>query len=98
MLNLPAEAATAAAYGLPRDEALRAVTQYPAEILGVGGRLGTLAEGKDATLVVADGEPLGAATRVERAFIEGRAVDLSNRHKRLWEKYKQRYERLGIGQ
>lgn len=98
VFNLPAEAATAAAYGLPRLEALRAVTLYPAEILGVADRLGTLDVDKEATLIVADGEPLGAATRVEMAFIAGREVDLSNRHKRLWEKYKQRYQRQGIVQ
>ena len=54
--NLPYQAATAAAYGLPRDEALRSVTVYPAEILGIADKAGTLEKGKDATLFVCDGE------------------------------------------
>jgi imidazolonepropionase-like amidohydrolase len=93
--NLPYHAATAAAYGLPNREALRAITLYPAEILGVSDRVGSLEVGKHATLIVADGDPLETSTHVEAAFIEGRAVDLSDRHKRLWEKYQEKYRRTG---
>jgi imidazolonepropionase-like amidohydrolase len=89
--NLPYHAATAAAYGLPRDEALRAITLSPAEILGVADRVGSLEVGKDATLIVTDGDPLETATHVEAAFIQGRLVDLSDRHKNLWKKYRQKY-------
>lgn len=92
--NLPYHAATAAAYGLPKDEALKAVTLYPAEILGVGDRVGSLAAGKDATLIVTDGDPLEVTTQVERMFIQGRDVDLSSRHTQLYEKYKTKYEQL----
>ena len=88
--NLPYQAATAAAYGLPADEALRGVTQYAAEILGVGDRLGTLDAGKEATLIVTDGDPLEIRTQVRRAFLAGREVDLGNRHTRLYEKYRAR--------
>ena len=94
--NLPYHAATAAAYGLPREEALKSITLYPAEILGVGDRLGSLYTGKDATLFVADGDILEIPTQVEQAYIQGRKVELSDRHKRLWEKYKIKYQRLGI--
>jgi imidazolonepropionase-like amidohydrolase len=94
--NLPYHAATAAAYGLPPDVALRAITLAPAEIFGVADRLGSLTAGKDATFVVADGDLLEVATRVERAYIQGRPVDLSSRQTRLWEKYKEKYRRLGI--
>lgn len=94
--NLPYQAATAAAYGLPPDVALAAVTLYPAQILGVADRLGSLEAGKDATLLVCDGDPLEIATHVEAAYIGGRPVELSDRHKRLWEKYKEKYRRLGI--
>lgn len=94
--NMPYEAGTAAAYGLPRPEALRAVTLAPAEILGVADRLGSLEPGKDATLFIADGDPLETPTHVETAFIQGRRVDLSSKHTRLWEKYKEKYRRLGI--
>ncbi|MCA9267168.1 MAG: amidohydrolase family protein [Planctomycetales bacterium] len=91
--NLPYHAATAVAFGLDRDEALRAITLYPAEILGVADRVGSLEVGKDATLFIADGDPLQTPTQVEAAFIQGRKVDLQDKHKRLWEKYQQRYQR-----
>jgi imidazolonepropionase-like amidohydrolase len=89
--NLPYQAASAATHGLPQDEALRAITLYPAQILGVDDRLGSLEVGKDATLFVADGDPLEVTTQVLRAFIGGREVDLDNRHKRLYEKYRGKY-------
>ncbi len=91
---LPYHAATAAAYGLPRDEALKSVTLYPAEILGVADRVGSLEKGKDATLVVTNGDPLETTTQFEMAFIQGRAVDLSNKQTRLYEKYREKYRRL----
>jgi imidazolonepropionase-like amidohydrolase len=94
--NLPYHAATAAAYGLPADEALKSITLYPAEILGVADSIGSLEAGKDATLIVTDGDPLEIATHVTAAYIQGRAVSLNDRHKRLWEKYKEKYRRLGI--
>ena len=89
--NLPYQAAQAAAHGLPRDEALRSVTLYPAQILGVGERLGSLEAGKDATLIVTTGDPLEIATQVEAAYIDGRPVDLSSRQTRLYDKYKRKY-------
>jgi imidazolonepropionase-like amidohydrolase len=89
--NLPYQAASAAAYGLGKDEALRAITLYPAQILGVADRVGSLEVGKDATLFVSDGDPMDARSNVERAWIGGREIDLSNRQSRLYEKYKQKY-------
>lgn len=89
--NLPYQAASAVAHGLPLDEGLKAVTLYPAQILGVADRLGSLAVGKDATLFVADGHPLEARTQVLRAWIGGREIDLNNRHRQLYEKYQQKY-------
>jgi imidazolonepropionase-like amidohydrolase len=94
--NLPYHAATAAAYGLPPDEALKAITLYPAQILGIADRAGALEAGKDATLIVTDGDPLEISTHVTAAYIQGRAVSLTDRHKRLWEKYKEKYRRMGI--
>jgi imidazolonepropionase-like amidohydrolase len=88
--NLPYQAATAAAYGLPKHEALRGVTQYAAEILGVGDRFGTLEVGKEATLIVTDGDPLEIRTNVHHAFMAGVELDLGNRHERLYEKYRNR--------
>lgn len=94
--NLPYNAATAAAYGLPKEEAIRAVTLYPAQILGVGDRVGSLEVGKDATLIVTDGDPLEITTQVVMEFIGGRAVDLSSRHTQLYEKYRAKYIQQGL--
>jgi imidazolonepropionase-like amidohydrolase len=91
--NLPYGAGMAAAYGLPRDVALRSITLSAAEILGVADRVGSLDAGKDATLIIADGDILQTPTLVERAYIQGRPVDLANRHKRLWEKYQEKQRR-----
>ncbi len=94
--NLPHHAGTAAAHGLPSEEALKAVTLYPAKLLGVDDRIGSLEVGKDATLIVTTGDPLDIPTHVTAAYIQGREVSLNDRHKRLWEKYKEKYRRLGI--
>lgn len=94
--NVPYHAATAAAYGLPKEEALKAVTLYPAQILGVADRVGSLEVGKDATLIVTDGDPLEITTQVEREFIQGRTIDLNSRHTQLYKKYKTKYQRLGL--
>lgn len=91
--NLPYQAATAAAYGLPKQEALRGVTQYAAEILGIGERFGTLEVGKEATFIVTDGDPLEIRTNVHHAFMAGVELDLGNRHERLYEKYRNRPRR-----
>ena len=91
--NLPYEAATAAAFGLDRNEALKAITLYPAQILGVADRLGSLEAGKLASFFVADGDPLEATTKIERVFIQGREVDLSNRQTRLNDKYREKVRR-----
>jgi imidazolonepropionase-like amidohydrolase len=88
--NLPYEAAQAMAFGLSREEALKGVTLYPAEILGLAARLGSIEPGKEATLVVADGDILDVRSRVTRMWIAGREVNLENRHTRLYEKYKAR--------
>ena len=90
--NLPYEAGKAVAFGLPYEEALKAVTIYPAEILGVADRLGSLEAGKDATLFVSSGDPLDIRSNLELAFIQGRLVDLSSRHTQLFEKYQQKYQ------
>jgi imidazolonepropionase-like amidohydrolase len=95
--NLPYHAATAAAYGLPKDEALKAITLYPARILGLADRIGSLEPGKDATLFVATGDILETPTHVELAFIQGRQLDLSSRHTQLWQKYREKYRRDGNG-
>jgi imidazolonepropionase-like amidohydrolase len=91
--NLPYNAAASIAFGLSPEDALRAITLSPAEIFGVADRLGSLDVGKDGTLIVCNGEILDTSTQVERAWIQGRAVDLSSKHTRLYEKYKTKYDR-----
>ena len=89
--NLPYHAAMAAAFGLDREEAVRAVTRYPAEILGVGDDLGTLEVGKSASLMITDGDPLEIRTRVLEVFIDGRPAGVeNNKHFRLYDKYRGR--------
>ena len=92
--NLPYQAGKAAAYGLPPAEALKAITLYPAQLLGVAAELGSIEIGKRATLIVTDGDPIEIPTKVEQAYIDGARIDLSNRHTRLYEKYKQKYDQL----
>ena len=87
--NLPYQAGRSA---LSREEAIKSITLYPAQILGVADRLGSLEVGKAATLIVTDGAPLEISTQVERAFISGREIDLSNKQTRLYEKYRKKYE------
>lgn len=91
--NLPYHAATAVAFGLSPQQALRAITLAPAEILGVAEQTGSLTIGKAATLIVTDGDILQTETAVEQAWIAGRKVDLDNRHKQLYRKYQQKYQR-----
>jgi imidazolonepropionase-like amidohydrolase len=85
--NLPFQAGMAIAYGLPADAALRAVTLSTAEILGIDEKLGSLAVGKSADVIVTDGSPLEVRTHVKHEIIGGREVDLSSKHTQLYEKY-----------
>jgi len=88
--NLPYQAAAAVGFGLPYHEALKAVTLNAAEIWGVGDQLGSIDKGKWADLTLTDGDPLEARTEVKQVYIKGRAVDLANKHTRLYEKYMNR--------
>ncbi len=85
--NLPFEAAAAVGFGLPYDEALKAVTLYPAQIWGAGDELGSIEKGKWADLIVTGGDPLETRTQIRQVFIKGVSVDLENKHHRLYEKY-----------
>ncbi len=92
--TLPYEASTAVPYGLPYDEALKSVTRYPAEIMGVGDSLGTLEAGKIANLFVSDRDPLDIATQVTHVFIQGRLIDpYDNKHDNSYQKYRARPRR-----
>jgi imidazolonepropionase-like amidohydrolase len=83
-------AGTAVAYGLPHDEALKAVTVNAARMLGLEDRLGTLEPGKIANLIVTTGDPLEIRTQVRYVFINGQLTSTANRHRDLYEQYRKR--------
>jgi hypothetical protein len=88
--NLPYQAAAAVPFGLPHDEAYKAVSLNAAEIFGLGKRLGSIDEGKVADLIVTDGDPMEAKSHVVLEFIDGKPVDLRTRQQKLYEKYSAR--------
>jgi imidazolonepropionase-like amidohydrolase len=90
--NLPYSAAMAVAHGLDHDAGVRSITLSAAEVLGIADRYGSLDKGKSATLIVTDGDVLEVSSNVRRAFIDGRAIDLSDKQKALREKYRRKYE------
>jgi imidazolonepropionase-like amidohydrolase len=85
--NLPDQAGFATAFGLPYDEALKAITLNAAEIWGVSNQLGSLDVGKTANLVVANGDPLDVKTDVKQVFIAGRAIPMTDRQTQLRDEY-----------
>ena len=85
--NLPYEAGFAVAYGLPYDEAMKAITLNAAEAFGMGDKLGSLDVGKIANVVIADGDPLDVRTSVKQVYINGVAVPMETRQTRLRDEY-----------
>ncbi len=88
--DLPYQAGLAGAYGLSKEEALKSVTLYPAQILGVADRMGSIEVGKMANVVVADGDILDPRTSVRYLFITGRLIPLTSRHTELFDSFKER--------
>jgi len=89
--NLPFQAGTAAAHGLDKADALKSVTLWPAQILGVGDQLGSIEVGKRASLFAATGDALEPMSRIERVWIDGEEYDLSRDHGRsLYPRYRER--------
>jgi imidazolonepropionase-like amidohydrolase len=88
--ELPYQAGMASAYGLPKDEALKSVTLYPAQILGVDDKYGSLEVGKMANVVVTDGDLLEIRTNILHMFIDGRKIPLTSRHTEFFEAFKDR--------
>jgi len=88
--NIAFEAASASAYGLPYEEALKAITLKNAEIWGVGDKYGSIEKGKYADLLVTNGDPLEVKTDVKMLFIQGRQQSLESKHTRLYDKYRLR--------
>ena len=92
--RVPHHAGHAVGFGLPYEEAVKALTLTPATMLGIADRVGSLAVGKDATVFLSEGDALDMRTnKVERAFIEGREVDLRSRQSELAAKYREKYRR-----
>lgn len=90
--NLAFNAGTAVAYGLSKEQALTAITLNAAKILGIADKTGSIEKGKDANIIVSTGDILDIRTQnVTRAFIQGRAINLTDKHKQLAEKYMQKY-------
>lgn len=90
--DLPYHAGIAGAFGLSKDDALKSVTLYPAQILGVADQLGSIDVGKMANIVVTDGDILEPRTNVKYVFIEGRLIPLTSRHTELFDSFKDRKE------
>ncbi|OGD12321.1 MAG: hypothetical protein A2Y86_06230 [Candidatus Aminicenantes bacterium RBG_13_62_12] len=90
--DLPYHAAKAVAFGLPYEEAVKALTINPARIFGVEDRLGSIEPGKDADLIIAAGDPLDMKTEVKQLVINGKAIDMSNWWETLYQKFKSRPE------
>lgn len=88
--NLPFNAGFAAAYGMGKEEALKAVTINPAEIFGVADKLGSIEKGKSATLLVADGDPFETKTNIMHVFIDGYKIPMTNRQVRLYQEFLKR--------
>lgn len=95
--RLPWEAGSAVAFGLPEEEALRAVTLYPAQFLGIDDRVGSLEPGKHATLLITTGNPLDYLASIEQAYVQGRAIDMMDSFKQLYEKYSEKVKQTQVG-
>jgi imidazolonepropionase-like amidohydrolase len=91
--NLPFYAGTAKAYGLTYEQAVQSISLNTAKLLGVDDRLGSIEVGKDATFFISAGDALDMrSNNLTHAFIQGRAIELSNRQKELYEKFREKYK------
>jgi imidazolonepropionase-like amidohydrolase len=90
--NLPFYAGTAVAYGLDKEEALKAITLNPARILGIDKMTGSLETGKEATLFISGGDALDfIGNKVVEAFIVGKRIQLNNKQEDLYDRYSKKY-------
>jgi imidazolonepropionase-like amidohydrolase len=95
--NLPYEAAYAVSYGLPEDEGLKAITLYPAQILGAEKEIGSIDVGKRANLVLTTGNPMQASSQVQAVFIDGKPLEPTSKQTRLYDRYKERLREVQEG-
>ena len=90
--NLAFNAGTAVAYGLTKEQALQAITLNAAKVLGVADKTGSIEVGKDANIIISEGDILDMRTNlVTQAFIQGREIELQSAQTQLHEKYKKKY-------
>lgn len=90
--NMPFYAGTAVAYGLPYEEAIKAMTLTPARVLGIADRAGSLEKGKDAMVLIVEGDLLDMRTsKVEQAYIMGKKIQMDARQQWLYKKYSEKY-------
>jgi imidazolonepropionase-like amidohydrolase len=87
--NLPYRAAQAAAYGLEREDALRSITQWPAELLGISAAVGSLEPGKLANLVISRGDPLDIRSEIKYVFVAGKLVPPQTHTHDLYKEFSQ---------
>ena len=92
--NLPFYAGSFSAYGVEREEAVEMITLNAAKILGIDDEMGSLEEGKDATLFISEGDALDMMTNIiSRAFIQGREISLETHQTKLWKRYSKKYSK-----
>lgn len=87
VMNLPVRVGQHCAYGLRREDAIRALTLWPAEIFGVADQIGSIEPGKLANFIVTDGDPFEMTTSIRHVFIEGQPRSLETKHTRLRDRY-----------
>ena len=92
--RLPYEAGAAMSFGLSEEAAVRAVTLEPARILGLDHRLGSIETGKDASILITDGNPIEYATQVEQVYIQGRKSDMQDMHRQFYERYSEKVRQM----
>lgn len=92
--RLPYEAGVAVAFGLPEEEAIKAVTINAAELMGLSDRLGSLEVGKQATLLITTGTPIDTRSDILQAYIQGRELDMNDIQKHFFEKYMTKLRQL----
>jgi imidazolonepropionase-like amidohydrolase len=85
--RLPWEAGVAVAFGLPEEEALKAVTINAAEFMGIADKVGSLEVGKEGTLLITTGTPLDMTSNIIQSYIQGREIDMNDIHKHFFKKY-----------
>jgi len=88
--DLPFQAGMAVGFGLDKDEALKAVTLYPAQILNIADKVGSIQEGKVANIIITDGDPLELLSHVKHLFIAGKPVELKSKHTDLYDTFSKR--------